>query len=402
MTTVTTAPARAALVTFIQDLVAAGQPWCENSLDGPLRPPEEIGAAQVAGELLASWGFTVTYAGRDERRPNVIARLRFGPGPTLMLNDHLDTYPSGPPSRWTKCEHPYTAVEDDGRIYARGTSDTRGNLAALLIAAQRVAERPPSAGTLLVALTVDEERNGVEGSQYLTGEYGLRVDASITVEPTAVRHASRPTIRLATRQTGHALLDVSFTGVSSHIWRPDTGRNPSTSLRQLLAGFEEDPPGGWPVSVVGLAAGEQGMAQFTPLEARARIALVGVGADVARGDVLAVVHDRALRVCGPGIRPHVEYVPGPTFVPGTEELAGDDPLVVAIDEAYRAHTGEPVQRYTKPAFNDTIVFRHAGIPAVTFGPGEEGWAVYDESIGLEHVELAAEVITEAVHRFLSR
>lgn len=402
MTTVTPPIVRTELVSFIQELVAAGQPWCENSLDGPLRPPEEIGAARITGDLLASWGFAVTYAGHDPRRPNVLARRRFGPGPTLMLNDHLDTYPSGPPSRWTMCEQPYAAVEDGGRIYARGTSDTRGNLAALLLAARRLVDDPPAAGSLLVALTVDEERNGVEGSQYLTGEYGLDVDASITVEPTAVRQAARPTIRLATRQTGHALLDVTFVGVSSHIWRPDIGRNPATSLRELLAALDTDPPRGWPVSVVGLAAGEQGMAQFTPLEARGRLALVGIGPDVARGDVLSELHHRARGTCGPGIHAEVDYVPGPTFVPGTIELADDEPLVVAIDEAYRARTGEPVQRYTKPAFNDTIVFRHAGIPAVTFGPGEEGWAVYDESIGLEHVEMAADVLHDAARRFLGR
>jgi hypothetical protein len=67
---------------------------------------------------------------------------------------------------------------------------------------------------------------------------------------------------------------------------------------------------------------------------------------------------------------------------------------------------DPVRRRRRAAeycsaFNDTIRFRHAGIPAVTFGPGEDGWAVYDESISVDAMVLAVAVLERAVRTFLS-
>lgn len=404
MTQVSAQPAvdRAALVELTKTLVSTGQPWCENSLDGPSRPPEEVRIAAPVAELLEQWGFDVVLAGRHPSRPNVVARRVFGAGPTLMLNDHLDTYPSGPPSRWTVCAaDPFRAVEQDGRLYARGTSDTRANLATLLCAARRVVENPPDTGTLLVVLTVDEERNGVEGSSYLVDEYGLQVDASITVEPTAWTENGCTGIAVATAQTGHALLDVVARGRSSHIWRPDTGVNPARFLVEALADVTAKPVDGWPVSIVGLEAGESGMAQFTPLEARARIAAVNVGPQVAAAELLLAFQQRFAGAAPDGIDVAVSYVAGPTFVAGTLPLGADDPVVTAIDDAYRDVTGETVRRYTKPAFNDTIRFRHAGIRAVTFGPGDDGWAVYDESIAIDTMVTAVEVLERAVYRYLS-
>lgn len=402
MTDVLISPDVRELARFTAELVAQGQPWCENSLDGPARPPEEERIACPLAALLESWGFSVERVGRTPQRPNVLAYKRFGYGPTLMLNDHLDTYPSGPPSRWQVCaESPYTAVELDGRIYGRGTSDTRANLAALLTAAKRIVDDPPSYGALLVALTVDEERNGVEGSQYLVEEYGLRPDASITVEPTAWRDQDESGIALAVAQTGHALLDITARGRSSHIWRPDTGVNPAQFLSEFLAGLRIRRVGDWPVSVVGLGAGEAGMAQFTPLSATARIAAVNVGPEVSAGELLGAFQRRLTEESPEGITVTVEYVDGPTFVAGTHRLEDEDRLVTAIRHAYRRVTGEPVRTYTKPAFNDTIRFRHAGIPAVTFGPGDDGWAVYDESISLHTMVTAVHVIEQAVREYLS-
>lgn len=402
MTDLVAAPDLRELARFTAELVATGQPWCENSLDGPARAPEEERIARPLAALLESWGFAVELVGRTERRPNVLAYKRFGDGPTIMLNDHLDTYPSGPPSRWQVCtESPYTAVELDGRIYGRGTSDTRANLAALLTSAKRLVDNPPSRGTLLIALTVDEERNGVEGSQYLVEQHGLRPDASITVEPTAWHNGNDSGIALAVAQTGHALLDITARGHSSHIWRPDTGVNPAQFLAEFLAGLRTRPIRDWPVSVVGLAAGESGMAQFTPLSATARVAAVNVGPDVAAGELLGAFQRRLAQESPDGIAAGIEYVNGPTFVSGTHHLGEGDPLVVAIGNAYQRVAGEPVRTYIKPAFNDTIRFRHAGIPAVTFGPGDDGWAVYDESISLQIMSTAVQVIEQAVREYLS-
>lgn len=382
-------------------LVGLGQPWCENSLDGPLRPPEESHAAAPLAALLALWGMDVQLVGDHAARANVVASRRFSDGPTLMLNDHLDTYPSGPASRWQRCAHPYTAAVHGDDVVARGTSDTRGNLAALLSATRAIVREPPLDGTLQVALTVDEERNGVHGAAHIIDKLGLRPEGVIVVEPTARRHAPEPEIALAVEQTGHALLDIRVTGVSSHIWRPDTGANPASALQRILARLDDPARGGHPVCIVGLDAGEKGMAQFTPLTATARVAVVGIGPEVARGHVRDEILEVARAQLDNTLAAHVDYVPGPTFVPGTVRLADDDAVVIAISQAYHEATGQRVERYCKPAFNDTILFRHAGLSAVTFGPGYDGWPVYDEVISTRTMQLAAGVLENAARRFLA-
>ncbi|MET9213975.1 MULTISPECIES: M20 family metallopeptidase [unclassified Nocardia] len=400
MTTVHTPRLTALSVTeLVELLVPAGQPWCENSLDGPARPPEETRAAREIAPLLDELGFATHLVGRTPTRANLIATKVFGPGPTLLLNDHLDTYPSGPPSRWTKCDNPFRAVVDDGRVYARGTSDTRGNLATLLRAVALVCAAPLETGTLVVALTVDEERNGVEGALYLLEQQGLRADASITVEPTAWTDDTGTGVAVATQHTGHALVDIAVTGRSSHIWRPDTGINAAHALLAVLAGLS-GLPAGWGHSVVGLDAGEAGMAQFTPLTASARIAIVGLGPEVNRAELLQRVDDIARAHPTPGTDVHVAYAPGPTFVPGTVPLDADEPIVAALRAGYRDAGGGEVRTYAKPAYCDTIRFRHAGIPAVTFGPGDDGWAVYDESIGVATMEFAVDALAAAIGRYL--
>lgn len=391
----------AGLESFTRWLVALGQPWCENSLDGPLRPPEESHAAAPLAALLERWGFETQLVGRHATRANVLARRTFGPGPELMLNDHLDTYPSGPASRWQRTPHPYQLTRHGDELIARGTSDTRANMATLLSAVHALLQDPPTSGTLLVALTVDEERNGAEGASYLTDVLGLRPDASITVEPTAMLDTAEPTIGIANQQTGHALLDVTVKGHSSHIWRPDTGVNPASALRQILTALEDPERDGHLVAQVGLQAGEAGMAQFTPLEATARIAVVGIGPDISRGQLADEVTAVVARHCTEGLTANVEYVPGPTFVPGTHPVPVDSPIVEALTTAYELTTARSALHYCKPAFNDTIVFRHAGIPALTFGPGYEGWRVYDEAISLSTMELARDVLVDAVKRYFN-
>lgn len=70
-------------------------------------------------------------------RPNVIGTLPgLSPdGPTLILNDHLDTYPAGDPAKWTSTGgNPYAPTRVGDRLYGRGTFDRRANLASTLLA----------------------------------------------------------------------------------------------------------------------------------------------------------------------------------------------------------------------------------------------------------------------------
>ena len=89
--------------------------------------------ARLYGRRLEELGMEVELL--DERfpaTPIVIGRLRGGePGPTIVLNGHLDTVPI-----------PHEPPRVDGRpIYGRGTADMKGALACAAEAARVVAGR---------------------------------------------------------------------------------------------------------------------------------------------------------------------------------------------------------------------------------------------------------------------
>jgi acetylornithine deacetylase/succinyl-diaminopimelate desuccinylase-like protein len=83
-------------------------------------------------------------------------------GSTLILDDQLDTYPAGDPSRWDKTGgDPFRPTRDGDFLYARGTSDTRGNLACTILAVEAIRRAGICLnGTLKCVYTVDEEKNG--------------------------------------------------------------------------------------------------------------------------------------------------------------------------------------------------------------------------------------------------
>ena len=169
------------------ELVPAGQPDAENPLDPDEPPAREEGAAIFIADKLRKMGFEVTLPTKREGRPNVIGILEGSvDGPSLILNDHLDTYPAGDWSAWTMTGgHPFRPTRHGEKLYARGTSDTRGNLACTLLAARAIREAGVLLqGTLKCVYTADEEKNGPDGSIFLLDECGLDADYTIVCEPT--------------------------------------------------------------------------------------------------------------------------------------------------------------------------------------------------------------------------
>jgi hypothetical protein len=167
-------------ISILRELVPAGQPASENPLDPDMPPGREEGIARVVAARLADYGLEIETPTKREGRPNVIGTLKGSDAnpKVLILNDHLDTYPAGDPTQWTKTGgEPYRATRDGDFVYARGTSDTRGNLACTLLAVEALQRAGIKLrGTVKCVYTVDEEKDGPDGSIFLLDEYGLRCD----------------------------------------------------------------------------------------------------------------------------------------------------------------------------------------------------------------------------------
>ena len=115
------------LINLTSDLVKINSVW----------DPAVGTSEQVAAEHVACWadkqGFEVQQEEVAPGRPNVIVTWRVGSGKrTLMFEGHTDVVTPGDVSAWRY--DPFGAEIVGRRMYGRGTNDTKGNLAAMLIA----------------------------------------------------------------------------------------------------------------------------------------------------------------------------------------------------------------------------------------------------------------------------
>ncbi|TRO51283.1 M20 family peptidase, partial [Candidatus Bathyarchaeota archaeon] len=114
---------------------------------------------------------------------NIIASVGEG-APHLVLNGHLDTFPSEVGEPWSI--PPYSGELRDGKIYGRGAGDMKGGLAALLYSFVKVAETSHK-GTLTFTGTSDEETGGEWGALWLLeNKPELIGDAVLNGEPSGL------------------------------------------------------------------------------------------------------------------------------------------------------------------------------------------------------------------------
>lgn len=405
-----------AWMTLSCELIAAGQPDAENPLDPDEPAGSEAGIASAVSRHLETMGLEVQSLAKVTGRPNVVGILK-GPaaGPCLIVNDHLDTYPAGDPARWTKTNgKPYEPTREGDFLYARGTSDTRANLACTLLAVKALRSAGfELQGTLKCVYTVDEEKDGPHGSIYLLDECGLTADYEITCEPTGwTREDGTWGMGLATSNSGHFLVEVVIDGEQMHLWRPDLGVNPVDHLPQILPAlgaieFTHQAPityGGTPprTTVLRVRAGEPREMQFTPRECRLVLGLVGLVPGMTTESVMADIERtlEQLRSRIPGLAILARPYPGALFVGATREQDENAEPAASLRCAYQSVMGSLPHSYRKNAFNDTIRFSERGIPAVTFGPGEDGWPPINEYIRIEKSLAATRILALTIARIL--
>jgi len=413
------------------ELIRTGQPRSGNPLDPDLPPAEEEAISMLVAGKLEAMGMQVSKHSAQPHRPNVLGVLRGREGaPSLILNDHLDTYPAVEPEKWHMTDFdPFKATRHGDLLYARGTSDTRGNLAASLLAVQALVESGVELdGTLMCCYTVDEERNGSNGSIYMLNEVGLTADYEITAEPTAWGDVSKTDtsktdtfktdtsktwgMNLSIANSGHCLVEVTVRGVKSHIWRPDISINAIMEAAKLLPNlqamaFSHTPSefmGHTPpcCSVVRIRGGLPGEMQFSPDTCVITLAVVGIVPGMTLAgivcDIERVGHQTFAGSNNLGI--DVRQVPGSLFVNATEPVSVEEEPCRSLRAVYRRLMGCEPGVNRKNAFNDTIRFREAGIKAVTFGPGEDGWAVDNENISITKAVMATRIYALTIMQIL--
>ncbi len=327
--------------------------------------PGERAVAMALADILSSWGMQVEVRDAVAGRPNVIARVpgNGSNGRSLMFNGHLDVVGVD-----GMVHAPFDALERDGRIYGRGSSDMKGGVAAMCAAAALVVG--DLKGDLIVASVVDEEWQSIGTSALLAS--GVRADAAIVTEPT--RLAIMPAHK------GFAWLEITVHGRAAHGSRWDIGVDAIRHAGLLLAELDR--------------IDEEDLPRSFPSASRAAIDPRGVGrageSEQARTptDVSSVLKGARFRVSAPPMPFRRWRKPAPAcgragpgfartsslaFSQPPSDVPPNAPVVRDLSATLDARGLSP-RLQGMSAWTDAALLNEAGIPAVCFGPGDMGLA----------------------------
>ena len=158
--------------------------------------------------------------------------------PTLLFAGHLDVVPPGDAEAWSA--DPFTPTEKDGRIYGRGTTDMKGGVATMVVAATERAVRDPShVGTIAIALTTDEEGPATHGILHVVEELAkrdARCEYALVCEPSSDK-VFGDTVRVGRR--GSLTGRIWVEGVQGHVAYPGRNVNPIPALTRICAKVSE-------------------------------------------------------------------------------------------------------------------------------------------------------------------
>ncbi|MEG1843270.1 MAG: M20 family metallopeptidase [Clostridia bacterium] len=326
-------------------------------------------------------------------RANIVSRI---PGVrhegALCLNGHLDTVPHGDEGWLTK---PGVAVCRDGRLYARGASDMKSGLAALLYAFAAFARkgvRPDR--DILFTGTADEESGGM-GARALC-ESGLIDDVSeiLIGEPTGCA--------LGLAAKGALWLKVCVTGRASHGAYPERGVNAidaayrfADGVRALLSGHTHALLSPATATVTGISGG----IRPNMVPDRAELVMdVRTTPDMDHGALL-----KSLQTLIEGMRRESENLNLTLEVLNNRmpvETRADCRLARNMDQCWQAVSGVPARETGLGFFSDGSIFlRHRPYDILLFGPGDSDQAhTPNESVALDAYHRA----TQAFERLLAR
>jgi len=207
----------------------------------PSVTPEEGGALQLLEEALSAAGFACTRVDRNGV-PNLFARWGNGGNTrTFGFNGHTDVVPVGDEAAWTY--PPFSAHMEDGWLYGRGATDMKSGVAAFVAAAIDFVTDTPPDGSVVIAITGDEEGPSSDGTIAILdwmAAQGERMDACIVGEPTSPE-VMGDMIKIGRR--GSMTVKFTVRGKQGHSAYPHKALNPMPAVALLahrLASHELD------------------------------------------------------------------------------------------------------------------------------------------------------------------
>jgi acetylornithine deacetylase/succinyl-diaminopimelate desuccinylase-like protein len=343
-------------------------------------PSEEGPVQRIVAAWLDEHGLQPTFAHTEGDRPNVLARIVNGPGPTLLLNGHVDTVLAA--QGWS-CD-PWQGRRDGNRFYGLGSFDMKSGVAAAMLVTRALAERRDLwQGTLIFSSVVDEEAYSI-GARALV-DSRIQADYCIVTEPSW----EHPVLG----GVGKVLVRGDVTGKAAHGSWPAEGINAGVEAARLVAQLEAMPLGQHPKltatqCLLALHSGSDQYVITVPEQARFTINRHIVPGETG-ASVLAEMRSLAERLHSPA---RFDFAIDPPYYPPWETDA-TLPFVQHFAAAYEAESGRaPVFAYQSGVADSNYFSADLGIPTIQFGPHGGGGHQCNEWVDIQSIAASVRVI----------
>ena len=388
-------------VKFLQELIRV-------PTDTP--PGNNAPHAERTAELLHGFGFEAEKYAVPQAEvaaeglqsiTNLVVRRKYGspgnPGKTILLNAHGDVVPPG--EGWTK--NPYGGEIENGKIYGRASAVSKCDFSTYAFAVRAVeAVAKPSRGSVELLFTYDEEFGGELGPAWLLKHKIIKPDLMI---------AAGFSYQVITAHNGCLQLEVTVHGKMAHAAIPDSGVDALQAANTIMTALYAQNTlykhitsqvegithpylnigtiaGGTNTNVVPGRVGFKLDRRMIPEENPSEVEAL----------LRKIIADTAANT--PGITVDVKRI---LLARALQPLAGNKPLVDALQKHASTVFGEPIPALGTPLYTDVRLFCEAGIPGVIYGAGprtvlESNAKRADERLELEDLRRATKVIARAL------
>lgn len=249
-------------------------------------------------EVLETGGHPVVYADwLDEANPSK---------PTVLLYGHFDVQPVDPEELWVS--PPFEPTIRDGKLYARGASDDKGNMMAMMVGVASLLAAGEGGLPVNVKLLLEgQEEIGSPQMPTFLATHGSRWAADYAFSADGGQVTSGPPgVCLGLR--GSVAVELTVTGATGDLHSGTYGgaiQNPLHALAKLLAGLHDPKTGaiavdGFYEHVDAVTAEERAMLGAHPVTEADWLA--SVGASAAVGEAGYTSHERTM------VRPSLDVV----------------------------------------------------------------------------------------------
>ena len=361
--------------------------------------PVNDGALEVLEEVLGAAGFDCTRVDRGGIC-NLFARWgNKGNTKSFGFNGHTDVVPIGDEADWSM--PPFGAEIKDGIMYGRGTTDMKSGVAAFVAAAVDFVKDTPPDGSIVLAITGDEEGDALDGTTALLdymAENGERMDVCLVGEPTCPETMG-DMIKIGRRGSMNAHFKV--TGKQGHAAYPQRANNPLPAMMRLLdrlASHELDQGSGhFDPSTLAVVTVDTGNKATNVIPAQCRgVVNIRFNDHHSGASLSDWLRGEADKIAGEfGLQVDVEIkISGESFI--TPPGALSDLVAGAVE----AETGVQPELSTTGGTSDAR-FVKAHCPVVEFGLVGQSMHQVDEHVRVEHIEQLKSIYSRVLRNYFT-